>query len=391
MIKLPPDYAELEIVGFEGSARTACGYSLPVVRYKGTQEFFKLSIRNQAHKSIAPVLASEIESFQRRGDITLLAHPIPAFENAMAIYVKRVLLDAASVTLPDAFAWQSLAEDLWVAFATEFEVVQIINRWGRILTNHSTALLREFLFTEENEELRNKAERLARLALMAASDSSLRAQIYLRYGTAVKLSNTPERLDNVYEFIIQREFPEWDWESFQKRLVRFLDLLRIKEEAEPKTGKNFNGDKYFFDPLSFVRELPLAITPQAIFELASSIPAINDPEDRIAACQTVAQRFRNQHPVDEQKIRAIADMISAYDSLSVDDQLLMVLAGEPVLYWQDVLQTKKEITPPQLNMRNLLNAATEFKKRGVAPGQVTERLFKISKKQRHVKVKGQPE
>jgi hypothetical protein len=366
------DYDELEIVGFDGRTRVPCARALPVVRNRHTNLFFKLSIRTQESRSINYFSHSEIEAFAREGRLTLLPRPSEAFENAMLIYVKRELLDAAKVSLPVSLPWQDLDDNAWAACAPESEVNKLADGLGEALMARSTERLRSF-FANGDEGDRGESERLARMALNAAVSETLRARVHIRYGVAARFSSSPERLDNIFDLIIAREFPTWTWESFLERLDRFASLLGGRKAKAAGASAEEAVDL----PLGLPDD-PAHITPELICEISRRIMTdIQDHKEQLDACTEIARQFRVDYPTEPGKIEFVAEWLFHYGALTVDAQMLKVLVGEPVIFYQNMFDGKGGDKGYSLNVMSYLDATSVFKNNGVDPGELANALFKM--------------
>jgi hypothetical protein len=226
------DYENLEIVAFDGTLRVLCGAFLPIVRDKRTDRYYKLSPRRD--KDSTPMLdLAEVNAFTSEKLITRLAEVRPAVPFALVVWISEAVVKEAELELPDGYGWQEIDSRGYVGVAVDEQSLGFLNDVARALMAKATNALVEF-FANRKEMYCNRAKEIISMARAAttampktlAPDWSLRAQIILRYALALKYSSTPERLDSVFELRIRREFPQWTWESFQKRVTRLSELLR---------------------------------------------------------------------------------------------------------------------------------------------------------------------
>ena len=96
-------YDEVEIVGFEGTVSAECGRALPIGRHKFTGRFFRLSGDDSEIEQEVLYTRDEIDSYVEESRLTLLPKPMPAFPEAVVIYVTEKFLNAADYRLDDRF------------------------------------------------------------------------------------------------------------------------------------------------------------------------------------------------------------------------------------------------------------------------------------------------
>src|SRR5688572_20215134 len=221
------NYEQLEIVGFEGTPIVECEMVLPVGRVVVDDVFFKFEGRRSNafraegidRNKIVFYSREEIQSLVEEGRVTILREPFAAMQTPLIAYVYDEFLQAAESRLPDSIPNQRLSEHIRVLCGRADALENLLDEWATRLMDNSTAMLERY-FQEAQLEFSVEAERLTDLALCAATDVTLRARIYLRAGVAIMLSAQPERLDNLYEFSIRQQFPDWSWTSFKERLKR---------------------------------------------------------------------------------------------------------------------------------------------------------------------------
>ncbi|HEX8493072.1 MAG TPA: hypothetical protein VF658_09545 [Pyrinomonadaceae bacterium] len=359
MINFPCDYSELEIVGFDGKTRAVCGRFLPLVRHKETDQFFKLSLRDPNAKSRAVFSRDEIEIFATEDRLTFLSEPVPAFEDALVVYLKSAILDASELPLPEPYIWQELSDDTWATCIPKVEAEQLLNDFGQTLMNKATDLLSDF-FVRRDQDFRAAAKRMTDMAICATTDQELRSRIYLRYGLSVMFSNTPERLDNVYQLIIRREFPTWTWETFQMRLLRFKDMVYAR--AFPNV--TFEKSSRYDSPMLSM-----------IVEQISRIKTFENFKERHDECEKVAAEFRAQYPPELETLRRVGQQLCENDGIRLEDEALSILAGDAVFYhyyFDRPFEIKKDKPRPRLTIFDYYDT---LKKAGLQDSEVAKCIF----------------
>lgn len=355
MITFPCNYDELEIVGFDGTTRAVCGRYLPLVRHKPSDQFFKLSSRNETHQSRPVYTRDEVEHFNAQGRITSIPSPVPAFHGAMVIYTSRELFNSVE-RHKSSLDWQEIESQGWVACTTEDKAERYLNSVAWVIMAKATEELLVF-FATQADEYQERAERLMKMARTAACEKTLKARVYVRYGLTLKFSKTPERLDNVYQLRISREFPNWTWETFQMRIMRLTEMLQ--DQALTKNIKN----KEQLDSVYM-----LTIINRSLSNL-KPVDKTNMPHQ----CRTVAETFRDLYPVQSEDIEEVGRKLFTTDRLRLDDNNLRVLAGEPIFYYlysQKPLDLKVDKPRPVLLSSDYIRSSTEFIEIGGEPGQV---------------------
>jgi len=235
MKTLPSD--ELEIIGFNGAVLSACGRALVVARHKPTGRCFKLEDRVEFLEPTTGYTRSEIEPFQEEGCLTLFPTPLPILPKARAVYLTEEFVESMELSNPSDLSqdlsWQEISGTvgkIWAAVADAESVEQRMNEWGRELEAKTDDLLMRF-FSEGNQKSVRQAERTAKLALCAARDPKLRANIYLGYGAAILLSPTHKRLRNLYQYILRPQIPTWSWDDFREGVLGHVDTLKARERV----------------------------------------------------------------------------------------------------------------------------------------------------------------
>lgn len=354
-------YEDLEIAGFEGTVLVECELVLPVIRVKKDDLFFKLTTRLPDVSRIEGIDAdslifstrSEIEALANEGRVTLLTEPFPAFPKAVVAYVNNEFLRAANVEIPNFVKWQQLSDEVFVFCAPEDTAQQLLDEWATNTMDNATLLLERF-FQTQDKQLSAQAEHFTDLALCAATDVTLRARIYLRAGLAVMFSEPPERLDNLYQLSVRRKFPDWSWETFQERLRRLADILRIRVAYWGASGSS--------SP-SLLRDL-------LVFQ------QIDNLEERYLECQSMAQRYRERNLIPDEWIATVAYYIGTQQKIRLDNQTRTVLQGDTLFYYLAGVQFESNGYGDQAAeefplMRNetYLRAAQEFLERSWLPGE----------------------
>lgn len=364
-------FEDLEIVGFDGTVLVECEAVLPVARHKPTDLFFKLVAGSDSQRLATEFISfstkDEIEAYVKEGRLTLLPEPVAAFAGAVVVYVDENLLAAADIQLPDYIRWQQLMPHVWVGCSTQEVVEDLLDYWATRLMNEATLLLEEF-FLENNQKLCKRAEYLTDMALCAAEGATLRARIYLRAGVSIMFSDTPERLDNLYQLTVRHEFKDWTWETFQVRLRRLIDLL--KDRASIRRSRRKEDESSY----------------KAIIDAALDARSIQNIWERYAECESLAQLCREDKPIHPSKVDAVARVLSVSTQLRLDDQILEALAGDPLFYYLgDSIydptfrrEDRKDNEYPLMNSEIYLKTAEDFLNKGLDPGQVARRAVERS-------------
>jgi hypothetical protein len=236
------ELANAEIVGFDGSPLGEGGRVVVVVRNRASQLCYKLvPDLIDGDEVVDTVPYARMEALGEEQAVTLVPEPVPAFAGAVALYVKEELLEAVGQKLPPAIwkasrrRWQTLPDGTFVTFMTEEASEELVDHWATLITERANSFLRRFLATG-NSALCRRAERLADLALFVAEGSDIRYGIFLSLGLALLYSAVPSRLENLYEFEVVEEFPEFTMDDFKKELLRTGADLRdaaTLENQEP--------------------------------------------------------------------------------------------------------------------------------------------------------------
>jgi hypothetical protein len=271
--------------------------------------------------------------------------------------------------------WQDLDDNTLAACAPEPEVNELADELGDALMARSTDRLRSF-FAGGDEGERGASERLARMALNAAVSPRLRSHVYLRYGLAVRFSSSPERLDNIFDLIIVREFPTWTWELFLERLDRLASLLGGRKARAAGASAEGAADSSYGLP-----EDPAHITPERICEISRHIMThIHDRKEQLVACTKVARECREFYPTGREVIEFLARILFKYETLTVSADMFKALVGEPVIFYQNVFARKGGDNGYSLQVIRYLEAASVFKENGVDPGELANALFEKRRK-----------
>lgn len=227
---------DFEVVGIDGSMVGVCGRASVVVRNKHSDNYFKLHLGDGEMQGGVGYSRSEIEEFEEEGRLTLFPNPSPVFGNVMAVYVREEFVKAFDATTPGdfcrEFAWQEVksAGRIWVSLASASDVERTMNEWASMLETRCDELITESLSTRRKGTIQI-AERFASLALYAARDPKLRADLYVSYGSAILLSTTHKRLKNLHTYVLREQFPTWSWDDFRSSIRERLDILRDKATA----------------------------------------------------------------------------------------------------------------------------------------------------------------
>jgi hypothetical protein len=380
-------YDEFEIVGFEGGIAVECETVLPIARHIKTDLFAKYvaplirsGTQSSAGHHIEPIprlppnpaamfTRAEADKIARQEGLTFLPEPVAAFEGAMVIYVTASLLDSVDEWLPPSMDWQILREGIWVACSHKSVVDELMNRWGEVLMNKATDLLERIIYTHDRGLAAN-VEHLSDLALCVAGSETLRARIYLRSGLAITLSSTPERLDNLYQLIIRREFRDWTWDEYRKRLDRLAEILRLRislmKEPSRTEGARQTEERSFQD----------------IAQLSSHLDGIEDIAERYAECEAIARRYREQHHITDDDINRVALVIRNSSKLRLDGKILRVLKGEPLFYYLSPdwfrhthHSASAEDLSPLIDSSTFIQTARNIIDMGLMPGILAERTL----------------
>ena len=363
------DYKDLEIVGFDGSLHVACGRFLPIVRDKSTDRFYKLSPRRGADSTMADYSPEQIKALSADNQITLLSTARPAFPLAMVVFVSQQALDSASVQLPIDFAWQEIPLTGWVGCNVDEQSLAFLSKLARVLMAKATEELVDF-FASQQESSCLRAKELIDMARAATTgmagvptrDLTLRAQILLRYAIALKYSNTPERLDNVFELAIHREFPEWTWESFQTRVTRLSEMLHDQAFSRGIDSENK------------VRSTYMMLT---ISKSIGAVKSVEEDAEKVRTCEERAEAFRTSYEVPQEEIDNVTRELLSGDGIRVTDSALRVLAGEPVFYYlcsKQGIKLAPEGSRPLLSVFDFHDCSREFTERGGTVGKLARGL-----------------
>jgi hypothetical protein len=312
---------------------------------------------------------AEADKIARQEGLTFLPEPVAAFEGAMVIYVTASLLDSVDEWLPPSMDWQILREGIWVACSHKSVVDELMNRWGEVLMNKATDLLERIIYTHDRGLAAN-VEHLSDLALCVAGSETLRARIYLRSGLAITLSSTPERLDNLYQLIIRREFRDWTWDEYRKRLDRLAEILRLRISLMKEPGRTEGARQT--EERSF----------QDIAQLSSHLDGIEDIAERYAECEAIARRYREQHHITDDDINRVALVIRNSSKLRLDGKILRVLKGEPLFYYLSPdwfrhthHSASAEDLSPLIDSSTFIQTARNIIDMGLMPGILAERTL----------------
>jgi hypothetical protein len=305
--------SNLLIVGFDGSASAPCGISLPVLYSEDTDRCFKLSPRTSLAEIRRSYPFAEIEKWSRDRLITLLTSRVRLDSNQndpRVLYISSGFIEYLGCSHPGQlgtdFAWQAVGEDRWATTGDKLTLERFLEDSSNRFLGVSTSALADFFATYRPLNLA-KTQDLADLALSASRDPHLRSRIYLRYGAALIHSSTPERIENLFNFIFSPEYPDWTFDAFVEEITRFSKLL-----------------KKIFPPDWLKGE----INEEQLVQDVRLMSAIEDPEVLELQCQ----KFASEYPVRDTEhniVEKIALASRATAELPLDQVSVRLLAREP--------------------------------------------------------------
>ena len=252
----PVDDADaVEVIGLNGATLVACGTSLPVVRRLSDGMICRFVVPVE---SLQWLPGSEFERFLAEGRVSRFKTPIrfpftSLGENAvqpLVLFANDVFLEAAAVALPEEFhvsptPWTNVVDEAVPTWATCLPS-DLAKQW----LNESAARLRDRIDTEiaksggEPGPDRASLLRWSDLALCAATEKSLRWQLYLRYGDSME----PDRVRRTFDAFVQREFPSCSWDFYLKEMKDLADVI-CSQRRLPST------DPTPSDPHHYIRDI----------------------------------------------------------------------------------------------------------------------------------------
>lgn len=372
-------FDDLRVVGFEGDFGDACGYTFPIVRHVGRNQYFDLSIEEASEVEgttglrEAQIFASpedvpepdfiysesEMNDLFEEGSLIRLPEEVRAFPDVVVAYVSEQFLDAIeqqdlSSVIPERnLEWHRLSGEegeLWVTCASEKVVVDAFEQWARFLMQKCSRLLVDF-FHQHGQDIFQLEARfdireigdLCNVALTAAQDNTdLKSRIYLLYGVTLLNSEEPEPLYNLYSGFVLRDFTTedgrtlWDRETFYEQVRSVAYRLRILAEMQ--------------EPLPSLASSPLLDFTDEEKDYSKSIDSLvkkvkndillvkeYDGGMRRAQAQRIAERWRHDLPAGPRVIeRFMQEMESSLKRESfwvvLDYDFIIALAGEPAFY-----------------------------------------------------------
>ncbi|MDI6722262.1 MAG: hypothetical protein QMD97_01790 [Candidatus Aenigmarchaeota archaeon] len=185
------NYADFEIIGFDGTPSVYLICSLPVGHKKGADLYFKASHDFHQYGFESPTVGKymkrEIDSFAETGRLTLIPEPIEMIEDAIVVEAtKKFLQDADFLDegMPcgsfngSPFVWQDIRIDpiTFVTCVSEQQSKDMMDYWGIVLSEKCRKMLDAYM-TNRKENYLQEAERLVVSALFAARDKALHQSI----------------------------------------------------------------------------------------------------------------------------------------------------------------------------------------------------------------------
>lgn len=349
-------YQDVKVIGFNGSPLDGCGRALPIAHHELENIYFQLPLSDR--DEVAPerlYTGEEVNNLNRLGRVTLFPRSVEAPPHAMVFYITQTFLYAGRwdepKVLEPAFEWQELnveklKDRVWAACATQSAVERVMNRAGLKLMGIATAAL-SFFVSASNEQESDEIEQVIKMALYAARSKSLRASIFLRYGLLLTLSDRPERLDNLYELFLSRQFPDWTWEAFHKRLEHFANIMRIRTMAV-RNGESQGVRPSAKDSTFYVFEGDVAMVDSRMIDeyakrVLDDIDRINkipDVSKQREEGQIAALSYRDLAP--SSSIDRVAHAMTKDDgSITLDNESILAVATEASTYVSGVITTSK--------------------------------------------------
>jgi hypothetical protein len=382
-------FDDLRVVGFQGTDGSVCGRAFPIVRDIRTKEYFDLSIDEPLEDttglraqraSTAPEEAvpepdhiySEDEMMALFDEEELIRLPeefeeFPARPDTVVAYVTAQFLEAieqfelSSVIPGHDLRWRSVLDQdaqLWVTCTSSSVAEQAFEHWATFLMEKCSNQLVE-LFSWEPQYASVEEGRLARLeigklcevALAATQDNKdLKSRVYLLYGatllSAKASEKEPDRLYNLYSMGVRPDFTTrdgytlWDREIFYEQVQSVHDRLRfLASQRKPLPGE-LEGSWHKW--LTFIDEGKryAGNEGELIERIRYNVRLVKkhqgDDKSMRAKAQEIAAKWRYNHPSGQEDIRRLMQRIAiasnANTNVKLDNESLMVLAGEPAFY-----------------------------------------------------------
>jgi len=350
-----PEYTEFEVVGFDSTPKIECGRSLPLLRNLTTNSFSMGT--NQLHNPSHELAISEeeIKSWLAEGRITMLPKPLPAFQHAIIVYAREDMLRLGNgLTLPKRIGnhrlqWQRLLEHdprTWTTLVPESLSITLLDLWGLHFRDLTTMLLERFLL-EQDEAFRAQAETTAEIARGAAMNVRLRCEIFVRHGLAILHSNTPERIETVFNIIVRREYPQWNHDDYLSLVRELGELLRARRQLHslPKSPAA---------TLSTTKPDPWLIMLRKAEEISAENPAT-----QATRSEESAKWNRSAYPVTEAQSKRLTARILGSTEVILNPEDFQIVVGEPACYYPGVL--KRCMDAIYLDATAFVNAAKLFK------------------------------
>lgn len=339
-----PDYSDYDIVGFDSTPTAECGRSLPLLRQRTTNSFFTLTNPTHHPHQEPPLHEDLIHSWSNERRITMLPRSVPAFPNAVAVYVRENPLHEASPPRPNrlehtTLTWQKLPDLTplsWVTLVPLDISTALLDHWGSAFRDLSTRLLGDHL-ADRQETTRHKAEIAAQTARAAAISPRLRCEVFLRHGLAVLLSTTPERLNTIFNIIVHKEYPRWSRDDFVSLIHNLGDILSARVPLQNASAR-------------------APIAPQKarawdpLLRAAQDISALKTNAARTRRARDVAHTHRSVSEPTQAKIQELKFLIKFQEAFALTDDLLAVVGSEPAAYLPRVLKSLSDdiyLVPPE--------------------------------------------
>lgn len=418
---------DLDIVGFIGSVLVDCARNQAVAQLRGTDKCFRLAASGEIKRNQQYYSSVELGNFSSLRMLTLLPKPVPGTLESMVVYVTRRFLEVFDYQGPEdlsgSFDWQRLSPDLdyqnetneslneknrlqegaWAASADRGVIEIEMNRWARRLIRLAADKMLDY-YAKHNSYLREEAEQIINMALYAARSRLLRAHAYVYYGAIIIESDTEDRLDRLFEKHIKSNF-DWTWETYQVRVRRLIDVLRIKASVPMSFTGSTDDNQPLIIPLSTDPIVMDAIKKEIGFHVSqlspnlveTDIEAVIDEIDRVGTrfalemlikdtkdiadelnkllrlitlitekkqrfdiCKQVSSECSKVFNLDQTLYLSVAMRISRTSkSYSLDRTSLQVLASTPSFFYKPALNVRSDL-PPLLDVPIFLDAVDEI-------------------------------
>ena len=368
---------ELEIVGFDGAMVSDCGSALPIVHRVGTDIYFS-RVSSTAPKLSRPVFSGrEVDEFTEEGRITRI-QPTRYSADALAVFVKPSISQALGHDFDaKGYDWQTLDNGVVVTCTDAASAYALLDSLAEMLMAKAETLLGPLTIggavehdSADRKQVIEKATRLARIAVTTARDAGLRHHVCLRYGLAIRLSAEPRRLNNVYRFVVAKEYPKWSWEEYQRdiSLVEFrlqqIYGTKKKQKADYGSGQgNLNVSEASGDlpPLYHPKDNRQSDTQgmssqeekvsEVYQEFRTNVEALEHTlrlsqrtnRDKRVIAAALARDFRRSHPLDQTTIiRGMRALQVCRGVMHTSPEVLTVLGSMPISYYSRALSVAGE-------------------------------------------------